>query len=278
MASTIKESAQQEVNHLRHVTAEGAKSGAYLYPLRGIIYLASHKDLWKPLVSRLTPTLTLGLGVTGFMFLFTYVPQVAILVFTSGPLAAFSTMLLVLSESSTLTMVLSKALLIEGSLIDTFDGTLISKGETALVAKDRQVKSGGAGDAVARLGKLMSKPFTKFTPSAIVKYFMYLPLNFIPVVGTAAFIVLQGKRYGPQAHNRYFQLKGMSRMQRERHVEQRQGAYTSFGVAAVLLEMIPVAGIFFAYTNACGAALWAVEMERKAGTAPELKAQAAKAQ
>lgn len=34
MASTIKESAQQEVNHLRHVTAEGAKSGAYLYPLR----------------------------------------------------------------------------------------------------------------------------------------------------------------------------------------------------------------------------------------------------
>lgn len=42
--------------------------------------------------------------------------------------------------------------------------------------------------------------------------------------------------------------------------------------------MIPVAGIFFAYTNACGAALWAVEMERKAGTAPELKAQAAKAQ
>lgn len=113
-------------------------------------------------MSRLTPTLTLGLGVTGFMFLFTYVPQVAILVFTSGPLAAFSTMLLVLSESSTLTMVLSKALLIEGSLIDTFDGTLISKGETALVAKDRQVKSGGAGDAVARLGKLMSKPFTKF--------------------------------------------------------------------------------------------------------------------
>jgi len=55
---------------------------------------------------------------------------------------------------------------------------------------------------------------------------MYLPLNFIPVVGTVAFIVLQGKRYGPQAHSRYFQLKGMSRMQREKHVEQRRGAYT----------------------------------------------------
>lgn len=46
----------------------------------------------------------------------------------------------------------------------------------------------------------------------------------------------------------------------------------------MLLEMIPIAGIFFAYTNTCGAALWAVDMERQAGTAPELRAQAAKAQ
>jgi len=175
---------------------------------------------------KLAPTLTLGLGITTFMFLFTYLPQVAVLVFTSGPLAALSTILLVLSESSTLTMVLSKTLLIEDSLIDTFDGTLIAQGETALVAKERQIKSGGAaGEAIARLGKLMGKPFAQFTPTALVRYFMYLPLNFVPVVGTVAFVVLQGRRYGPQAHARYFQLKGMSRLQREKHVEERQGAY-----------------------------------------------------
>lgn len=178
------------------------------------------------------------------MFLFTYVPQLAVLFFTSGPLAAFSTALLVLSESSTLTTVLSKALLIEDSLIDTFDGTLISKGmhaplaadinsyahtgHTELVAKERQVKSGGAGDAIARLGSLMGKPFAKFTPSAIIRYFMYLPLNFIPVVGTIAFVILQGRKYGPQAHSRYFQLKGMSPQQREKHVDERKGAYTRY--------------------------------------------------
>jgi len=134
---------------------------------------------------------------------------VAIQFFTSGPLAALTTVLLVLSESSTLTMVLSKTFLIEDSLIDTFDGTLVARGQPELVAKERQVKGSGAGDAVARLGKLVTKPFAKFTPQAIVRYFMYLPLNFIPVVGTVIFIMLQGKRNGPSAHARYFQLKGI---------------------------------------------------------------------
>jgi len=277
MSDKIKATAKQEADEVRRLAREGVQSRAYFYPIQGIYYLASHKDLRKPLFSRLAGTLTLGVGVTTFMFLFTYVPQLAVLFFTSGPLAAFSTALLVLSESSTLTTVLSKALLIEDSLIDTFDGTLISKGHTELVAKERQVKSGGAGDAIARLGSLMGKPFAKFTPSAIIRYFMYLPLNFIPVVGTIAFVILQGRKYGPQAHSRYFQLKGMSPQQRERHVDERKGAYTSFGIAAVLLEMIPVAGIFFTFTNTCGAALWAAKLEQAAGTAPNLRNQAEKA-
>lgn len=113
------------------------------------------------------------------MFFFTYLPQAAVMAFTSGPLAAVSAALLVLSESSTLTMILSKAFLIEDGLIDTFDGTLIARGHTELVAKDRQVKSGGAGDVMARLGKLASKPFAKFTPQAIIRYFMFLPLNLV---------------------------------------------------------------------------------------------------
>lgn len=137
-------------------------------------YLATHPDLYKPLLSRLTPTLTLGVGVTTLMFLFTYLPQVAVLVWTSGPLAALSTMLLVLSESSTLTMFLSRFLLSDDALIDTFDGTLVAKGQPELVAKERQVKSGGAGAAFGRLGKLVSKPLAKFSPQALIRYFMYV--------------------------------------------------------------------------------------------------------
>lgn len=73
---------------------------------------------------------------------------------------------------------------------------------------------------------MVKKPLAKFSPTALIRYFMYLPLNFIPVVGTLLFIILQGKRVGPSAHARYFQLKGFTAKQREQWVEERKAAYT----------------------------------------------------
>lgn len=97
---------------------------------------------------------------------------------------------------------------------------------TPLVSHGRTVKGSGAMDAVSRLGKLAKMPFQRFTPSAIIRYFMYLPLNMIPVVGTILFIVLQAKRLGPLAHARYFQLKGMGKREKEEWIEARGPQYT----------------------------------------------------
>lgn len=90
-------------------------------------------------------------------------------------------------------------------------------------------------DAMARLGKLVKKPFVRFTPSAIIRYLMYLPLNFIPIVGTVIFVILQGRKVGPMSHSRYFQLKKMSAHQQEEFVEQRRGGYTRY---VILLELL----------------------------------------
>ncbi|KAL8956629.1 MAG: hypothetical protein Q9183_006259, partial [Haloplaca sp. 2 TL-2023] len=220
----VKDVAIEEADRLKHLTSDAARSGAYLYPIRGIAYFLSHRSLWKPPTSKLAPTMTLGVGITTFMFVFTYLPQMAVMAFTNGPLAAISAALLVLSESSTLFTLLSKTFLVDDALIDTFDGVLLSKNTTDLVSEGRQVKSGS--DPMAKLGKLVKKPFMKFTPTAIIRYLMYLPLNFIPVVGTIIFVVLQGKRAGPTAHTRYFQLKRWDKDQQDKHVEQYRGAYT----------------------------------------------------
>lgn len=233
----------------------------------------------RPFLAKLAPTLTLGAGVTIAMFLFTYVPQVAIMAFTEGPLAPFSAALLVLSESSTIFNFLSRSFVLGDSLVDVFDGTLVSRDCEVLVSKGRTVNK--SGDAMSKLGKLVKKPFEKYSPAAFIRYFLYLPLNFIPVVGTVIFVLLQGRSYGPTSHSRYFQLKGMSSTQRQTWVDERMGAYTSFGVPAVMLEMIPFGGILFTFTNQCGAALWAADLEKKSAiagnTAPELRAKAKKA-
>jgi hypothetical protein len=170
--------------------------------------------------------MSLGLGVTVFMFVVTYVPQAAVLTIFNGPLAFVTTVLLVLSESSTIFNVLSKNFLIDDALIDTFDGTLMSRNMTTLVAKERAVKSGS--DPIAKLGKLAAKPFAKFAPSAIIRYFMYLPLNFIPIIGTVMFVILQGRKFGPAAHARYFQLKQMNKKEKDQFVERRKAAYARY--------------------------------------------------
>jgi hypothetical protein len=142
------------------------------------------------------------------MFFFTYVPQLAVLVFVNGPLAVFTTILLILSESSTIINVVSRNFMLQEALLDTFDGTLVARNATNIVAEGRQLKSGN--DPIQRLGKILKSPFDRFSPKALIRYIMYLPLNFIPgklcnaaeleqgltilVVGTVIFILLQGMR------------------------------------------------------------------------------------
>lgn len=136
------------------------------------------------------------------MFVFAYLPQLAVLMFLNGPLAVITTILLTLSESSTLINLLSRTFLLQDALVDTFDGVLLARNQTAVVSEGRQLKSGSLSDPIGKLGKLLKSPFEKFTPKALVRYVMYLPLNFIPVVGTVMFVLLQGRSRGNSVHSR----------------------------------------------------------------------------
>jgi len=272
MDKRVKEVAREDAERVKAMATQAIESRAFLYPIKGIIYFASHKDLWRPLMDKLIPTITTGISVTTAMFIFTYLPQAAVLAVFNGPFAVVSSIMLVLSESSTITNLVTRNFFIQDALVDTFDGTLVEKNQSSIVAEGRQLKSGS--DAIGKLGKMLKTPFARFTPKAMIRYVMYLPLNFIPIVGTVLFIILQGKRFGPASHARYFQLKKMGGSRQQEFVDQRRGAYTSFGIAATVLEMIPFVGIFFAFTNTCGAALWAADLEQEGKTAPNLKAQA----
>lgn len=168
--------------------------------------------------------------------------------------------------------------------LDAFDATLMLKGHESLVSGGREIKAPArAGNVLARLGGLvgMSKrnSFNSggSTVDGIIRSLLYLPLNFIPVVGTFAFFALKGKRMGQYALDRYFELKGYSAQEREEWLNAHEGDYISFGVAASVLEMVPFASFIFTCTNTVGAALWASNVESKAGTAPGLREQSKKA-
>ncbi|CAH0039179.1 unnamed protein product [Clonostachys solani] len=250
---------KEDYTKAKTLAFEAAKSKAWLYPLKGIVYFVTHRSLWKPFVSRLPQYFALYGSVLAGMFTFSYLPQLAVLVFVNGPIAVVSTVLLVLNESTTIVNGISRNFLLEDAILDTFDGTLLSRNKGEIVKEGREIKSGS--DPIQKLGKALKKPFERFGPKAIIRYFMYLPLNFIPIVGTVLFIFLQSKGRGHQVHNRYFQLKKWSPSQRSQWLGRHVGPYTSFGLVATLLEMIPVASMFFTFTNTVGAALWAADIE-----------------
>ncbi|KAE8353240.1 hypothetical protein BDV28DRAFT_165066 [Aspergillus coremiiformis] len=262
MDDKAKKTLLEETSYVQTVAQDVVIAGGYLYPLKGIIYFVYHKNLRRPFLSRAGQTVTLGLSVTSAMFFLTYVPQVAIMAFTSGPLAPFSAALLVLSESSTITRFLSHSFVLEEALTDTFDGTLIACGQASLVAEGRQIKPRAGNDAIARLGKMVKRPLARMKPQALLRMLIYLPLNLIPVVGTALYAYTQGKKLGPMAHTRYFQLKGWSEKEKDAWVEKNRGAYTGLGMASFVLEMVPFASIVFSFTNTVGAALWAADLEK----------------
>lgn len=280
VSGKAQEVIKEDYGKARDVALQAAKSRAYLYPIKGILYFMAHRTLWKPFLSRLGPYVALSVSVVAGMFTFTYLPQLALLVFVNGPLAVFTTVVLILNESSTIINMISRNWLLQDALLDTFDGTLIARDATNIVSEGREVKSGS--DPMQKLGKILKSPFEKFSPKAIVRYFLYLPLNFIPVVGTGIFILLQGRNRGKLVHGRYFQLKRWSSSQRSDWLEKHTGPYTAFGLVATVLEMIPLASMFFTYTNTVGAALWAADIEAKNtsmtdSTAPSLRETAEKA-
>lgn len=97
----------------------------------------------------------------------------------------------------------------------------------------------------------------------LIRYILTIPLNAIPAVGTAFFLLLNGSSSGPAYHNRYFLLKQFTQAQKQEFVDQHRGAYTSFGTVALGLGMIPVVGMLFNFTSAAGAALFAADLEKQ---------------
>jgi hypothetical protein len=268
MADRIKAVAQSEISRIASLTFQALKSGAYLFPFhvynspthltrnnqllyldtyvnkQGVIYLLTHPTLRQPLQARLLPTLTLGIGVTGAMFFLTYVPQMALLALTSGPLVApISAALLVIRESSAITGFLASTSSSPSSSsldVDAFDAALILKGHEGLVSNKRELKGSARNrspNVLSRLGRFVgmsgdgsssSKGTSSSALNRLIRSLLYLPLNFIPVVGTLLFLALSGRRGGRNALDRYFELKGFTAREKEEWLEGHEGDYIRY--------------------------------------------------
>ncbi|KAF9070707.1 hypothetical protein BDP27DRAFT_1382711 [Rhodocollybia butyracea] len=238
------------------IVKDALLSGAFIYPIHGLLYFISHPSLYRSVQPVLTKCLLVSGGITGAMFTFTYLPQVAFCAIFSGPLAFGAAAIMVLGESYALVLLVTKMFILEEAQNKIFDAVLLQQGHEALVASKREIKTGRSGIKI--IGNSVTKPLSRFSKDGLMRYIVSLPLNSLPVVGTIMFLFYNG-----EYHARYFQLKGMSTEERRAFVERSRGAYTAFGATALALDLIPIGGLIFSFTSTIGAALWASNLEKK---------------
>lgn len=141
--------------------------------------------------------------------------------------------------------------------------TLINEDLEGLVAPHRLLFP-DAPNSVKKLGKPTSAAvYQPWSLIQIIELVLCLPLNFIPYVGTPAFILITGARLGTFAHYRWFELRGLDKRERKIAIRNRSWDYTWFGTVAMILGLIPVLSFFFLVTSTAGSALWAAKLERE---------------
>ena len=160
---------------------------------------------------------------TVLMF-FTFLPQMAVLAAFTGPLAPIFAVILVGAEALILISILGRALFLEPALTRVFDATLAAQGQTQILKEGKA----RAGSSAARdVGSQLVRPLQMFSQEGMLRYALTLPLNFVPMVGTALFLLYNGHKGGPGWHSRYFELKGLSKVQRFSFVGKRRAEYTA---------------------------------------------------
>jgi hypothetical protein len=173
----------------------------------------------------------LSIFVLGNLFLWTYLPQVALLAIFQGIASAwFNGTVLVLAEGAAIVALLFEAFFADEAQVDIFDAVLVEKGYGDLVSTSRPVLPDEPGsNPRTRLGKpTRSAVYGPFSLRQIVEFIVLLPLNLLPWVGVPLFLFLTGYRAGPLQHWRYFKLKGYDRKQRTAFVKKRRWMYTWF--------------------------------------------------
>ncbi|KAE8994176.1 hypothetical protein PR003_g20822 [Phytophthora rubi] len=227
------------------------------YALKGVAYFLGHPHLWKQAAFPLLLTLAFSIFSVFLLFAWTLRPQESWMAEKGLPsvLSWIFAVIFVVVEIFLVTL-LYAFLVLEYFKDKIFAYVLREKGYAALVDRDTQES------AVVRVCTSFFRLDAIFH---VILLIVSLPLHLIPVIGSIVYAWLHSTFMAWESHLYYFDLKGLGFKQQQRWIRQRKFQYSSFGFQMLLLQMIPLVGPLFIFSNTCGAALLAIKMEHEGG-------------
>ncbi|KAF9304614.1 hypothetical protein BGZ74_001055 [Mortierella antarctica] len=259
------------------------------YPVMGVIYLTRNISLLGPqfirslcwalgvAVSTITPLVALTFKyqnrlITNVMD--SAFPKLAGFKILGIGIQTWSTMFLTMGESSLLVAIIMGEVFKKEKTKGLFQSVLtkdnVQVGPLARVTESGMIKISDTNEQRSHHGpsghhKAMERvaASTSHFGQRMGLWLVTLPLNFVPIAGPMAFCYINGKARSQYVHRRYFDMKEMTQQERDEWIKTRKSQYTTFGVIAQGLELLPFVGILFGFTNTIGAALWAADLERQ---------------
>jgi uncharacterized protein involved in cysteine biosynthesis len=231
---------------------------------QGLCYFLTHPRLWLLTLCPLLLSLVVAVASVVVLFATALLPQADGLedAGVAPWLAWILAVMLVIVEIFLVTIIYR--LVIEGCYQDKiFEWVLINEGFRELVENEnRHASCLRSCRAECNVGVWCQ----------LLLLIVTLPLNLIPIVGSVLYAWLNGTLMAWGYHMYYFEMKNFSYGQQKAFVHQHKFQYSTFGMQAVLMELIPGVGYLFIFTNAVGAALMAASFEREEARDRQLQA------
>lgn len=185
------------------------------------------------------------------------------------------TVLLCLAEVAA-GMLLAVVIFLPLFLDSVFDRVLLLKGIRSIQPDKEGLARRSVGLSTVRsfqvAGRLIWRRWNKdilFSGVQIITLLASFPMNLVPGIGTAVWVVGNGLVLGWENHLHYLMdYRGMTLLETRDYVWEHKAEYTAFGATAFMLHMVPLANFVFAVCSTVGAALWAVDIEKSRGNHP----------
>ncbi|RKP10401.1 etoposide-induced protein 2.4-domain-containing protein [Thamnocephalis sphaerospora] len=217
------------------------------YPIQGIFYFIVHPALWaKCFCAFLIALLVAIASLVGSFVAMPFVARALIAANCPSGLAWVVAVIIALLMSALI--VLISVLIIIPALAETM---------VDYVWRDKGLPINDRPDACCRGCATDCGLCCTSTIVSILLLIITFPLNAIPIAGTVLFCYVNGWMFAWEKQTRYHvEIKGWDFKQSRAYAAHHWRAYAGFGTVCYFLQLVPIANIFFSFTNAVGAALW----------------------
>lgn len=186
---------------------------------------------------------------------------------TLGPLGIILVHIQWLLQTNALTAIVSRKIILTHINNQIFDTTLFLHGEKEFLRKAKYIK-------VAPQPKILHWSRNEFWVTIVPRRALTLLrkalimillalISVIPLVGPPITNQLVSARRAYSYMGRYFTLKGCNDKEAKDFEYEHLGLFLSFGMAAGILEFIPLFSIITITSNTVGAARWSVDIIEK---------------